>query len=731
MLESLLYRSHESVRIGEIHRFVVTYTPADSNRAPALYAKIKNVEMLPLRAAYLTGPYVLYCDVRPQDYSTDKPCFVTADQPVYDPNLAAGQSLRAELSMHTIKDRYVWVIDVVSQMIFSSSSEVHFELMIGKDRHFLHRHNFGDQFGIFSSQLQVDHRTTMDLWNKPPSAPKVHLVVLTHGLHSNVSADMFYLKEQLEKQAESSGETLMIRGYTHNVCKTERGVKYLGRRLAEFLVHEASKHEEIVKISFIAHSLGGLVQTFAIAYISHNYPDFFEKHKPENFIALASPFLGISNENPAYVKMALSFGIMGKTGQDLGLQGLRPLLMLLPSRPTRKVLRQFKRRTIYANAVHDGIVPLRTSALLYLDWKGLAKVYEAQSGNTKTYNRGNAEVGEIPDNVEPEDLDLLTSMKSKILSPLQTLFSYCAPSQNAKSGHRYQRYQINGNEPHDSVDDDLDQYNPLPKSSVIESIKRVLLPPLPPLKFITDPESRPNVILHDKIYKPDMIPRSPLRSSTSLLEVIDPMKRQKMIEEKIARRWHHGMTWRKVLVSLQPDAHNNIVVRRRFANAYGWQVVEHLVENHFSAKCVQGEDLADYEWNPGHDCNDPHVDEDDKLDDILDKQHDKAAKEEKSDAGSRKYSEPSVTTRNVNGIIQKESQMSTLEPDDDVLSEHDLMDPSEWINDADSFVYDGPTGMINAVSESVNGKVETFKTLFQNDDVAGSDHMVSLSGPYL
>ncbi|KAH3687550.1 hypothetical protein WICPIJ_001467, partial [Wickerhamomyces pijperi] len=74
--------------------------------------------------------------------------------------------------------------------------------------------------------------------------------------------------------------------------------------------------------------------------------------------------------------------------------------------------------------------------------------------------------------------------------------------------------------------------------------------------------------------------------------------------------------------------------------------------------------------------NDPHVDEDDKLDDILDKQHDKAAKEEKSDAGSRKYSEPSVTTRNVNGIIQKESQMSTLEPDDDVWSEHDLMDPS-------------------------------------------------------
>jgi hypothetical protein len=41
------------------------------------------------------------------------------------------------------------------------------------------------------------------------------------------------------------------------------------------------------------------------------------------------------------------------------------------------------------------------------------------------------------------------------------------------------------------------------------------------------------------------------------------------------------MTWRKVLVKLEPDAHNNIIVRRMFANAYGWPVIEHLVREHF------------------------------------------------------------------------------------------------------------------------------------------------------
>jgi hypothetical protein len=53
------------------------------------------------------------------------------------------------------------------------------------------------------------------------------------------------------------------------------------------------------------------------------------------------------------------------------------------------------------------------------------------------------------------------------------------------------------------------------------------------------------------------------------------------LEEKIARDWHSDMTWRKVLVKLEPDAHNNIIVRRMFPNAYGWPVIEHLVREHF------------------------------------------------------------------------------------------------------------------------------------------------------
>jgi hypothetical protein len=54
------------------------------------------------------------------------------------------------------------------------------------------------------------------------------------------------------------------------------------------------------------------------------------------------------------------------------------------------------------------------------------------------------------------------------------------------------------------------------------------------------------------------------------------------IEEKIARAYHKDLSWRKVLVQLEPDAHNNMIVRRMFANAYGWPVVKHMCDTHFA-----------------------------------------------------------------------------------------------------------------------------------------------------
>lgn len=609
MKDSVLYRKHHSVKVGEINRFIIEYTPEGNpietqKLTKSLCLKVRNMEALPLRAAYLMGPFIVYVDVRSAEYDHRKSCFITADQPLFEPNLQAGQSFYSELSLHTIREKYVWVVDISSQILFTDSTEVNFELLIGTDRDLLEKSNgLVDDVLPDTEELRVTFHDTIDLWNSPaPNMEKpIHLVVLTHGLYSNVGADMYFIKECIDKMAHKTGENILVKGYQGNVCKTEKGIKFLGKGVAEYIVNDLlPNYPSIAKISFIAHSLGGLIQTYSIAYLLKNYPDFFTKIKPDKFITLASPLLGIANENPAYVKLSLTVGVVGRTGQDLGLFGSSPLLLKLPKGPTHQILKMFNQRTVYANALHDGIVPLRTSALLYLDWRGLAEVTSARKNEDKSHpdagapdlvdqasyteNESNSTVAQIPEtsfDAAAEEGEILPYITSKVLSPFQAMLSLCAPM--VKQEHevsKYKRYQTIRED--DNEDTGPVKLKGIPKSSMIQSATKVLLPPLPSKKFICEPSSRENVILHDKVYQESDLPPKHFSKSPSLLNSLNPDHRLHKLEEEIARLWHKDMAWRKVLVKLQPDAHNNIIVRRRFANAYGWGVIEHLVNNHFS-----------------------------------------------------------------------------------------------------------------------------------------------------
>lgn len=584
----LIHQSTHFVKIGQSFRFEIDYSPFTSaqhyasNPPRSLWVRIRNVEPLPLRAAYLAGPYSLYVDCRQRDYSTKTRAFVTADQPIFDPQLQPGQTFYAELLCHTLLETYRWTVDVVSQIIFNTSIGIHFEVSIAEQKQMA-------DYLVPEQNLQVTIHDTLDLWNLPlPNSSKpIHLVILTHGLHSNVSADMLFLKEQIE----AGEDNVVVKGYFGNVCKTERGVKYLGSRVADFVVGLIKNEElsNVTRISFVGHSLGGLVQTFAIAYLETNYPWFFKKIQPVNFITLASPMLGIMHENPAYVKLALLAGIVGRTGQDLGVHYTekyeKPLLLLLPSGPTHRILRRFVRRTVYANAYNDGIVPLRTSALLFLDYKALATVIGAEvTSANSTDNSPIMDTGKIPhESVEP--------IQSQTL-PVLAMLSYFFPQkQKPKSSPLQSKMEYATAET---------TLGSIPKTSMLESAASFLLPPLPSVRYITDPDSRENIILHDKVYHESDLPRyedDRVRMEKKLtLETQTENKKMSMmeilqsklvhantehLEEEIAREYHKLMLWRKVLVNLKPDAHNNIVVRRRFANSYGWPVLDHLVKNHF------------------------------------------------------------------------------------------------------------------------------------------------------
>lgn len=572
--DGVLFHYRSSLKIGNVDRYIITYDLLDDDNIPSnlsldpFWLRIKNNEPISYRAAYLMGPYVLYCDVKTGDYTHSRKIYATADQPQFQSNLQPQQYMITELSFHKIRRQYTWIVDVISQVLFSVYTSVSYDITLGRKRHLLDTSLDVDcvpDLRTYDTRLKINRLNTLDLWNLPVQIgdpkKKKHLVVLTHGLHSNVTADLMYIQEQIYKtQDKFPNEQLVVKGFTKNVCHTEMGIKYLGSRCAEYIVNELYD-DSIVKISFIGHSLGGLVQTFTIAYLSAKYPWFFQRVKPVNFITLASPLLGIVTDNPAYVNIALSFGVIGKTGLDLGLQkqtsGEKPLLYLLPGEPVRSVLASFKRRTIYANSINDGVVPLYSAALLFVDYDDILRELRR-------------------DNVKNEAI--LVEQKNNFLSdyffsPLTKMFSVLAPQKFPQAA---------------------EQKSKLPKQSMLEIASSILLPPEPDKNYIMDPSSRKSVIIHDKVYTEADIPQGTedeqlegfLKSKNILLRAFSvesaEKKKYQLLEEAIARRWHRGLSWRKVVVALEPDAHNNMIVRRRFTNAHGWPVIDHLIDNHFS-----------------------------------------------------------------------------------------------------------------------------------------------------
>ncbi|KZF21171.1 DUF676-domain-containing protein [Xylona heveae TC161] len=953
----LLLHQKGSVKVGEVIRYTLTYTPSADRILPPpseLHVKIRNCSAIPLRAAYLHGPYTLYTAVYPAIFDPNVKLESPEENgiPQFESNLKAGGTWNAVLPVpkrirESIdgEESITWIIEVTSQVVFSTSATVSYELLVGRDQNSLdlgstllgageeskagqlhdhqqsrrhaeshHHHHNAQPAGVFSKAVELVVDDTASLWNKPalpvwpqdgglregkpgllrsdtrasrssrtsrtshksehaaehpsegsrpgsrqgPKKPrkqkKVHLVVLTHGLHSNLGADMLYLKESIDAAArerreavlrrraerraaqrqkqpatdfndtedaayshdtylkpgprpssrdtdideeddDDDEEEVIVRGFPGNAGRTERGIQHLGKRLAKYVlamtypdqpflpikksvrrtlsnsltgqaphdmhsgapVHAGSsiykgprkKGEElaykITSISFIAHSLGGLVQTYAIAYIQKHSPHFFELIQPINFVALAAPFLGLSNENPLYVKFALDFGLVGRTGQDLGLTwrapnlarsgwdalvgglgganqkrheqqdpGAKPLLRILPTGPAHQALKLFRNRTVYSNVVNDGIVPLRTSCLLFLDWRGLGRVEKArretglvgtalgwgwaeitganstaqvsrsgkfgsgeqapdmESVGSSTPVRGEGTTVPLPpENATEEDRTFQTgisrlptaqaggisgpyqdeasragkspqptSTQQQPSNPLSGLLSFFNPksqkgSKSLKIIKRSQTMPSDNGESSpdrpaihsrdesfdastevrprvtrgDSVADDAGSFIAPPKTTVFESAGDILNPPIPELEYLIDPTERPRTIFHDRVYHPDDIPPPPIkrrtgigrsfsRDKTNNAELsLSPERRDSnqssstsgsieigsmKVEEKIARAYHKDLSWRKVLVRLEPDAHNNMIVRRMFSNAYGWPVVKHLVDTHFA-----------------------------------------------------------------------------------------------------------------------------------------------------
>lgn len=703
----LLFDDTQCLGIGDLCRYRVVVDKSkleeENILTSELFLRVKNKESPLLRPVYLTGPYACYVDVRPYNYDENKR-FDSDETIQFTSDLRPDEHFKAKLLLNDYSKMenglYSWTIDVISQISVSALPKVAYQLKIGTTKAATkHVQELTTIKGIV-----VEQWDTESLWSFPPKYPDkpVHLVILTHGIFSNIGCDMLYMKDKIEQMADSMDEDIhpnvVVRGCTHNMGKSASGIRYLGTRVAKYVIATIdglNERHKVDKISFIGHSLGGPVQAMALHYIAVKRPDIFDPAtgvKPINFIAFASPFLGVVGDFPRYVSLALDVGALGLTGRDLTLshtplisrEGLatprgprrlhKLILEAIPQSPALEVLQRLVHRTVYANVLHDGIVPLRTAALLYLDWSSLAKVHDIRkkksfamqkdyslttqlpkppmSSPSSSDSQDNAIVGnglpkvnqpvvekesddknlsdvgvedgddgkerqdgsiigdEIEENTGKQDEtddnqgdDHKNTTTGEI--PVESMdkkaaLQWLVPQGFTKGRKKYSKYirtqtmdiasessESDSGSNLKKINKEEEKFRPPPEASTVLAAISVITSSVPTQQYIKDPSLRTDAIVHDKVYHPEELPPPHYTDRPFIKKIIYPNESNNRHQERIARAWQETMSWRKVLVDLKPDSHNNICVRRRFTNLFGNVAVSNMVETHFGVEACK------------------------------------------------------------------------------------------------------------------------------------------------
>ncbi|CAI9768245.1 unnamed protein product [Fraxinus pennsylvanica] len=222
-----------------------------------------------------------------------------------------------------------------------------------------------------------------------------HLVIMVHGILGSASDWKFAAEQFVNKLPDK----VFAHCSERNMSKlTLDGVDVMGERLAEEVLDVIKRKPGLRKISFVAHSVGGLVARYAIGRlyrppkgesteeISANACEEGLKGtiaglEPMNFITVATPHLGSRGNKQvpflfgvtAFEKAAgrVIHWIFRRTGRHLFLtdddEGKPPLLKRMvedhEESEFMSALQSFRRRVAYSNVGYDHIVGWRTSSI--------------------------------------------------------------------------------------------------------------------------------------------------------------------------------------------------------------------------------------------------------------------------------------------------------------------------------------------------------------------------------
>eukprot|EP01132_Coremiostelium_polycephalum_P002542 gene2542-3145_t len=203
-----------------------------------------------------------------------------------------------------------------------------------------------------------------------------HLVVTQHGLHGG-KTDFNFIRDRLIEKYENKGVI---------VVATHKGIDKCGILAAEEIEDLCEKYQPTI-ITFIGHSLGGLILRFAIGVLYKK--GFFDKVMPDQYISLSSPHCGSRRpKTTLFNKLANSVcdTFLSVTGNQLMLsdneknfeddetkkmmEGYNvdvktPLLVQMSEGLFLDGLAKFRRRVLYSNIIKDFQVNFCTSDIVH------------------------------------------------------------------------------------------------------------------------------------------------------------------------------------------------------------------------------------------------------------------------------------------------------------------------------------------------------------------------------
>ncbi|CAG8585955.1 6470_t:CDS:1 [Cetraspora pellucida] len=538
-----LWSSSFELTVGEISRYRIQFDSTKHSPSTAwppsnLIVKITNETPILYRGAVLSGPYNISASCIETEHA--RRLKLHPDN-LFTPNLKpvikCGETWQSKLIVPSngIGD---WTIDVLCEILFSSNKVkynvcifacVPEEATVIDELQIFDGKAVVSQDGTtttYSSSIKYEFLKPHDIFKMPDlttfSTRDIHLVVLTHGIHGSM-LDELYLKEALEeKYMDRKTDRIIFFMSDVNHSGTEDGIEICGKRLAKEL------------LKYVGWPWGP----------NNNDRDNISSTSDSRNEPLISKISLIGHSLGGLIN-AFMAGYLHSVTNGAFFNDVQPIHFITIATPW-----------------------LGSTDLSWYIKAGLKFGVVGQTGKDLALIARSTEEQENAKGAVKED-----TREQPLLLALAQLMS---PSHIAVS--KFRNRTLYANIANDLVvsfqtsslyfhkyDDKLSF-----KCTINDQLRHVFVS-LSPLDITSDYISRSikgsSPIVYDVMVKPEDV--SPPKVGVDM-----------SMEEQIAREWHKDMSWRKVFVQLEGEAHTHVIVRRKWLNAAGWQVIEHLVNGH-------------------------------------------------------------------------------------------------------------------------------------------------------